>query len=317
MRIAILATDSDPRGLSRLVESGQERGHDIVVLNILSCSVSVSSEKSCVHYEGQELENNFDAIIPRIDVPHTDYGFTILRQFEAMGYYIADTPLALARGRDKFRCFQHLVANKVPIPMTGFAHSKEDYDVIINTVGGPPLIIKLVEGTEGVGVFLAEGEKEARNIIWTLHQLNSKIVVQEFIKESSGEDIRCFVIGDRIVASIRRKATDGDFRANVSQGGAADVIDLTAEEKRVALAATKAVGLNIAGVDLIRSKNGPMVIEINTSPAFNGLEKATGMDIPGEIYQFVEKQAKKHKKSGATSASFVQKLIDNVSNLRS
>ena len=315
MKIAILATDSDPRGLERLVESGQQRGHEMVVLDILSCSVSVSSEKSCVHYEGQELDAAFDAILPRIDVPHTEYGFTVLRQFDAMGYYVVDTPLALARGRDKFRCFQHLIKSKVPIPMTGFAHSKEDYDVIISTVGGPPLIIKLIEGTEGVGVFLAEDEKSAKNIIWTLRQLDSRIVVQEFIKESSGEDIRCFVVGDDIVASIRRKATDGDFRANVAQGAAADVIELSEDEKRVALRAAKSIGLNIAGVDLIRSKKGPMVIEINTSPAFNGLEQATGMDIPAEIFKYVEKQAKKHKK--AANPSLVKKVIGNVAKLGS
>lgn len=298
MRIGILTSGHEHED-KRLMDASLKEGHTTKILNLLKCSLSVCMDDPEVYYEGSSISQDFDIIIPRIDTPHTEYGLTVLRQFEAMHIFILDKPLAIQLGRDKLRCAQRLLREKVPFPSTGLAHSKEDYDTIIQTVGGVPLIIKLVEGTEGVGVFLADNKKHAVNLLKTFKQLSVPLIVQEFIDESAGTDIRAFVIGDEVVACMQRQSQDGDFRANVALGGDTQSITLTPQEKNIALAAARAIEINIAGVDIIRSNKGPLVIEINVSPGFTGLEAISGEDVAGQIIRYAverKKQSERQRK---------------------
>ncbi|PCJ99354.1 MAG: RimK family alpha-L-glutamate ligase [Zetaproteobacteria bacterium] len=288
MRIGILTTGNEEED-NRLVEAAEQRGHNVKLLNIMKCSLSVCFDAPEIYYEGKPISKDFDLIIPRIDTPHTEYGLAILRQFQAMHIFTSDTSYALKLGRDKLRCTQRLLQENVPFPTTGFAYSKEDFANIIKTVGGVPLVIKLIEGTEGVGVFLADDMKHAVNLLKTFKKLSTPLIVQKFIEESSGSDIRAFVIGNEIVASMERKSSDGDFRANIALGGQSKVVTLSTEEQKIVLKATAAIGINIAGVDLIRSNSGPLVIEINTSPNFGGewgLESITNVDVAGAMVEF-------------------------------
>tara|TARA_R110001592_G_scaffold3525_36_gene20309 strand:- start:12120 stop:13043 length:924 start_codon:yes stop_codon:yes gene_type:complete len=288
MRIGILTTGNEEED-NRLLEAGKERGHDMRLLHLMHCSLTVCLNAPEVYYKGQPISQEIDLIIPRIDTPHTEYGLTILRQFQSMHIFSSDTARALELGRNKLRCVQRLLKENVPFPTTGFAHSKEDFDNIIKTVGGVPLIIKLVEGTEGVGVFLADDMKHAVNLLKTFKQLSTPLIVQEFIEESAGTDVRAFVIGGKIVAAMQRKSNDGDFRANIALGGISESVKLTALEQEIALKATQAIGINVAGVDLIRSNKGPLVIEINVSPNFGGqwgLEDVSGVDVAGAIIEY-------------------------------
>jgi len=290
MKIGILTT-GQAREDNRLQVAAEERGHEVTMLDLHKCSISVCPENPKIYYEGEKIMDAFDVIIPRINVSYTGYGLTILRQFQAIGVYTTDTAYAIELGRDKLRCLQHMLRRGVPFPTTGFARSRADFDRVIDTVGGVPLIIKLVEGTEGIGVFLAIDVKQAKNILKTFKQLDAAVLVQEFIAESSGTDIRCFVVGGRIVASMRRESQDGDFRANVSLGGHSHPVALTKEEKEIALNAAEAIGINISGVDIIRSKKGPVIIEINVSPDFSGpygLEEVSGVDVADEIIRYAE-----------------------------
>lgn len=292
MRIGILTTGNEEED-NRLLDAAQERGHDAKLLHLKKCSLSVCLDAPEVYYEGEPISQDFDLIIPRIDTPHTEYGLTILRQFQSMRIFTSDSARALELGRDKLRCVQRLLRENVPFPSTGFAHSSEDFDNIIQTVGGVPLIIKLVEGTEGVGVFLADDMKHAVNLLKTFKQLSTPLIVQKFIEESAGTDVRAFVVGGKIVAAMQRKSKDGDFRANIALGGVSESVELTALEKEVALKATQAIGINVAGVDLIRSDKGPLVIEINVSPNFGGewgLEDVSGVDVAGEIVEYAVRQ---------------------------
>lgn len=301
MRIGILTTGNEQED-NRLVEAGEKQGHDVKLLHLLKCSVSVCTSFPEVYYEGKSISEEFDIIIPRIDTPHTQYGFTILRQFQSMHIFTTDNARSLELGRDKLMCTQRLLKYNVPFPTTGYAHSTEDFDNIIKMAGGVPLIIKLVEGTEGVGVFLAENKKHAINLLKTFKQLSVPLIVQEFIEESAGTDIRAFVVGGEIVASMERVSSDGDFRANIALGGHSQNLELTDLEKEITLNAVKAIGINIAGVDLIRSDKGPLVIEINTAPNFGGkwgLEDISGIDVAGAIINYAvgaKANAKKKKK---------------------
>ncbi|AFZ53130.1 30S ribosomal protein S6--L-glutamate ligase [Cyanobacterium aponinum UTEX 3222] len=288
MKIAILSQDSSLYSTRRLRDAGEKRGHEIKVVNYLRCYMNITSHKPSVVYGGKELEN-FDAIIPRIGASRTFYGCAVVRQFEVMGVFSANESQAISRSRDKLRCVQILAREGIGLPVTGFAHDTEDIDGLIETVGGAPLVIKLLEGTQGIGVVLAETYQAAKSVIQAFRGLNANILVQEFIREAGGADIRCFVIGNKVVAAMKRQGAEGEFRSNLHRGGKAEKIKLTPEERSTAIRSAKAMGLRIAGVDLLRSNHGPVVMEVNSSPGLEGIEKATNIDIADKIIEFIEK----------------------------
>lgn len=291
MRIAILSQNQNLYSTQRLFEAAKDRGHDIEVVNYLRCYMNITAKKPSIHYKGADLDI-FDAIIPRISPRRTFYGTAIVRQLETIGTYSINPSIAITRSRDKLRSQQLLAMKGIDMPITGFAHAPSDIDDLIKMVGGTPLIIKLIEGTQGVGVVLAETKKAAQSVIQTLMGLNANIIVQEFIKESQGEDLRCFVVGDKVVAAMRRQAEPGEFRANIHRGGTAEVVKITKAEREAAIKAAKIMGLKMAGVDLLRSDRGPLILEINSSPGLEGIEKATNKNIAGMIIQYIEKNAK-------------------------
>lgn len=288
MKIGILATGAKDEE-ARLVDEALQAGHEATILKVLKCSLRVSNNAPKVFYEGKDISRDFDIIIPRVNLPHTIYGLTILRHFQVMGVYTSDVALALEIGRDKLRCKQFLMSQGIPVPTTGYGYSKDDFHTAIQAVGGAPLILKLVEGTEGTGVFLAKDEKEAVNILGSFKQFDARVIAQEFIEESSGSDIRAFVVGNKVVASMLRQSQDGDFRANVALGAHSFNVKLTDQEEKIVLSAVKAIGINVAGVDVIRSKRGPLIIEINVAPDFGGefgLETTTSVNVAREIIKF-------------------------------
>lgn len=291
LKIAILSRNKALYSTRRLFEAAVARGHDVQVIDYLRCYMNITAEQPSIQYKGHLLEG-FDAIIPRIGANRTFYGTAILRQFETMGTYSINSSLAITRARDKLRSQQLLVMKGVNMPSTGFAHAASDISDLIDLVGGPPLIIKLVEGTQGVGVVLAETRKAAESVTQTLRGLNANIILQEYIAESKGSDIRCLVIGDKIIASMQRKAAPGDFRANIHRGGVAEPIRINKTEREAAIKAAKIMGLGMAGVDLIRSKRGPLILEINSSPGLEGIETATQKDIATAVIKHIEKNAK-------------------------
>lgn len=296
MRIVVLASNRDLYSNQRLLEAGKKRGHDMRFINISYCYMNISSEKPKVHYRGGELLDKVDAIIPRIKPSITFYGAAVARQFQTMGVYCLNDSVAVARSRDKLRSLQLLSRNAIAMPVTGFADSPLDTKDLIKMVGGAPLVVKLLEGTQGKGVVLAETNKAAESVINAFKSLNTHILVQEFVKEAQGRDIRCFVIGNKVVGAMQREAAEGEFRANLHLGGKASAIKVTAEEKRIAVKATKVMGLKVAGVDIIRSKTGPKVLEINSSPGLEGIEGATGLDIAGMMIEHIENNAGKSRK---------------------
>jgi ribosomal protein S6--L-glutamate ligase len=245
-----------------------------------------------VYYRGGAALPIFDAVIPRIGASTTYYGTTVLRPMETMGIYTPNGSIAISRSRDKFRSLQLLARKGIPMPLTSFAQSPDDTEDLIHMVGGAPLVIKLLEGTQGKGVILADSHQSAISIINAFKEMHANILVQEFIEESKGTDIRCFVVGDKVIAAIKRQAKDGEFRANVHQGGKALKVKLSPQERAIAISAAKTMGLKIAGVDLIRSNHGPLVLEINSSPGLEGIEKATGINIAGKIIEYLQKKAK-------------------------
>ena len=292
MKIAILATNPKLYSHQRLKEAGEAAGHEVTIINPLYCYMNVATSCPRVHYRGGEPLPHFDAVIPRIGVSITYYGTAVLRHLESMGMYAVNESIAISRSRDKFRALQILARKGLPMPQTTFAQSPDDTEDLIHMVGGAPLVIKLMEGTQGRGVILADSHQSAVSIINAFKEMSANILVQEFIQESSGMDIRCFVIGDKVVAAIKRQAREGEFRANVHQGGKALKVKLTPQERAIAVASAKAMGLRVAGVDLIRSNHGPLVLEINSSPGLEGIEKVTNVDIAGKIIAFIEKNAK-------------------------
>ena len=290
MKIAILSQDASLYSTQRLKEAGEERGHEMRVINYLRCYMNITSHKPTVIYQGQPLEN-FDAIIPRIAASKTFYGTAVVRQFEVMGVFTANESQAISRSRDKLRCLQILSREGIGLPVTGFAHSTQDIDGLIDTVGGAPVVIKLLEGTQGIGVVLAETRQAAKSVIEAFRGLDANILVQEFIKEAEGMDIRCFVIDNKVVASMKRQGADGEFRSNLHRGGTAETIKLTPEERSTAVRAAKAMGLRVAGVDMLRSNHGAVVMEVNSSPGLEGIEKASEIDVAGKIIEYLEKNA--------------------------
>ncbi|KTC66564.1 glutathione synthase, ribosomal protein S6 modification protein [Legionella adelaidensis] len=292
MKIAILATNPSLYSHQRLLVAGKEAGHEMKVINPLYCYMNVAASCPKVHYRGGEPLPYFDAVIPRIGASNTFYGTAVLRHMETMGMYALNASIAISRSRDKFRSLQLLARKGVPMPLTSFAQSPDDTEDLIRMVGGAPLVIKLLEGTQGKGVFLADSHQSAVSIINAFKEMHVNILVQEFIEESRGTDIRCLVIGDKVVAAIRREAKEGEFRANVHQGGKAHKVKLTAEERNISIKAAKTMGLKVAGVDILRSNKGPMVLEINSSPGLEAIEKTTQINIAGKIIQYIEKHAK-------------------------
>ena len=290
MKIAILSQDPQLYSTRRLKEAGEAQGHEVKVINYLRCYMNITSHKPCVVYNGKPLEN-FDAIIPRIGASRTFYGTAVVRQFEVMGVFSANESQAISRSRDKLRCLQILAREGIGLPVTGFAHATEDIDGLIETVGGAPLVIKLLEGTQGIGVVLAETHQAAKSVIEAFRGLDANILVQEFIKEAGGADLRCFVVGGKVIAAMKRQGKEGEFRSNLHRGGNAEKIKLTPEERSTATRAAKAMGLRISGVDLLRSNHGPVVMEVNSSPGLEGIEKTTEIDVAGKIIEFIAKNS--------------------------
>lgn len=290
MNIAILSRDSTLYSTRRLKEAGEERGHEVRVIDHMRCYMNITSHKPKVMYQGKPLED-IDAIIPRIGASNTFYGTAVVRQFEIMNVFTANESQAISRSRDKLRCLQILARRGIGLPVTGFAHSTQDIEGLIDIVGGAPLVIKLLEGTQGIGVVLAETQQAAKSVIEAFRGLDANILVQEFIKEAGGMDIRCFVIGDKVIAAMKRQGAPGEFRSNLHRGGSASKIRLTPEERSTAIRAAKAMGLRVAGVDLLRSNHGPVVMEVNSSPGLEGIEKATETDVAGKIIEFLEKNS--------------------------
>jgi ribosomal protein S6--L-glutamate ligase len=291
MKIAILSRNAKLYSTRRLVEAGLQRGHEVIVLDTLHCYMNINSREPSIHYDGTELPD-FDAVIPRIGASITFYGTAVLRQFEMMGVYPLNESVAISRSRDKLRSMQLMARKGIGMPVTGFAHSPDDIPDLIQMVGGAPLVIKLLEGTQGIGVVLAETRKAAESVIEAFMGLKANIMVQEFIKEAGGADIRCFVVGDRVVAAMKRQAQDGEFRSNLHRGGTATLIRITPEERATAVRAAKTMGLNVAGVDILRSNHGPVVMEVNSSPGIEGIEAATGINVADLIIDFIEKNAR-------------------------
>lgn len=295
LRIGLLASNPSLYSNRRIMESGEARGHEMHFLNIKECYMKLDADKPEIHYRGGKVLDNFDAIIPRIRPSITFYGCALTRQFEAMKVFCLNSAMAITQSRDKLYSLQLLLHNGVDIPTTGFANSPLDTDDLIKMVGGTPLIVKLLEGTQGKGVVLAETKKAAESVINAFKSLNANILVQEFIKEANGKDLRLFVVDGKVVAAIQREAAAGEFRANIHMGGTASVIKPTAEEKKIAIKAAKAMDLKVAGVDIIRSSKGPLLLEVNSSPGLEGIEGATHKDIAGEMIKAIEKNFKLHE----------------------
>jgi len=294
MRIAILSRNRKLYSTRRLVEAAEERGHEARVVDTLGCYMSIASHRPTIHYKGKQLES-FDAVIPRIGASITFYGTAVLRQFEMMGTFPLNESVAVTRSRDKLRSLQLLARRGIGLPVTGFARQLGDIGDLIEMVGGAPLVVKLLEGTQGIGVVLCETRKAAESVLEAFMGLNVSIMVQEYIKEAGGADIRCFVIGDKVVAAMKRQAKAGEFRSNLHRGGSAELIRITPQERSVAVRAAKIMGLNVAGVDLLRANHGPVVLEVNSSPGLEGIESATAKDVAGMIIGFLEKNAQKDK----------------------
>lgn len=288
LKIAILSRNKHLYSTKRLKEEAEARGHIVRIINTVRCYMNISSKNPEIHYAGEKLPN-FDAIIPRIGASITFYGTAVVRQFEMMRVFSLNASIAISRARDKLRALQLLSRKGVGMPITGFACSPNDSDDLIKIAGAPPLVIKLLEGTQGIGVVLTETIQAAESVIESFMGLKANIMVQEFIAESSGEDLRCFVIGNKVIAAMKRTAKAGEFRSNLHRGGIATPVTLTAEETLTAIKATKLLGLNVAGVDIIRSKRGPLVLEVNSSPGLKGIEEASQKNVAKAIIKFIEK----------------------------
>jgi len=293
MKIAILSRNKNLYSTRRLIEACEHRGHEPMVLDVLHTYMNIASNKPEAHFKGEVLPN-FDAVIPRIGASITFYGTAVLRQFEMMGSYPLNESVAISRSRDKLRSMQLLSRKGIGMPITGFAHNPGDIDDLIKMVGGAPLVIKLLEGTQGIGVVLAETKKAAESVLEAFMGLKANIMVQEYIKEAGGADIRCLVVGDKVVAAMKRQAQAGEFRSNLHRGGSASLVKLTPTERATAIKAAKVMGLNVAGVDILRSERGPLVMEVNSSPGLEGIETASGKDVASLIIECIEKNAKPH-----------------------
>lgn len=291
MKIAMLARNANLYSHKRLKEAAEARGHQFDIINTLRCYMNIASRRPEVYYNGDKLVG-YDAVIPRIGASVTFYGMAVLRQFEMQGVYPLNESVAIGRSRDKLRSMQLLARDGIGLPVTTFAHDPKQTDEVLKLAGGAPLVIKLLEGTQGLGVVLADTDRSAQSVIEAFRATNTNILVQEFIKEAGGTDIRAIVVGGKVIAAMKRTGAEGEFRSNLHRGGSANVIKLSPEERSTAIRSAKAMGLNVCGVDMLRANHGPVVMEVNSSPGLEGVEKATGLDIASEIIEYIEKNAK-------------------------
>lgn len=291
MKIGVLSRNKNLYSTRRLVEAGKERGHEMPVINHKRCYMNITTSKPSIHLDGDAIEG-VDAIIPRIGASISFFGTAVVRQFEMMGVYSVNESVAITRSRDKLRASQLLARKGIGLPITGFANTPDDTDDLLKFVGGAPVVIKLLEGTQGVGVVLAETKKAAASVIEAFSGLKANFMIQEFIKEAGGADIRCLIVGDKVVAAMKRQGKEGEFRSNLHRGGSAKLVKLTPDERKTAVRSAQVMGLNVAGVDLLRSERGPVVMEVNSSPGLEGIEKATDKDVAALIIEFIEKNAR-------------------------
>ena len=294
MHIAMMARNPDLYSHRRLKEAAEARGHEMTIINTLRCYMNIASRRPEIYYNGEKLPY-FDAVIPRIGASVTFYGLAVLRQFEMMGVYPLNESVAIGRSRDKLRSMQLLARDGIGLPVTTFAHDPKQTEEVLALAGGAPLVIKLLEGTQGIGVVLADTDRSAKSVIEAFRGADVNILVQEFIKEAGGTDIRALVVGGKVVAAMKRSGAEGEFRSNLHRGGSAQVVRLSPEERSTAIRAAKSMGLNVCGVDMLRANHGPVVMEVNSSPGLEGVEKATGIDIAGKIVEFIEKHAQAGK----------------------
>ena len=287
MKLGILSRKASLHSTRRLREAARERGHQARIVNYLRCTMNITARRPAVALGDERLD--FDAVIPRIGASATFYGTAVVRQFEMTGTFTANESQAVARSRDKLRALQLLSREGIDLPVTGFAHSVKDTAALLELVGGPPVVVKLLEGTQGRGVILAETRKAAESVIGAFRQLDANILVQEFVGDAGGDDLRAFVVDGEVVAAMVRHAAPGEFRANLHLGGTAEAVELSEEEERMAVQAAECLGLGVAGVDLLRSGRGPLVLEVNSSPGLEGIEEATGVDVAGAVVAYVER----------------------------
>jgi len=299
MKIAILSRGPKLYSTRRLREAAEMRGHEVLIADPLKCYMNIATHSPTVYLKGEKIEG-VNAVIPRIGASITFYGTAVLRQFEMMNVYCVNESVAISRSRDKLRSLQLLSRKGIGLPLTGFAHSTDATKHVIKMVNGAPLVVKLLEGTQGVGVVLAETSKAAESVIEAFRGLNANILVQEFIKEAGGSDIRCLVVGDKVVAAMKRQGKEGEFRSNLHRGGSAEIVKITPEERSTAVRAAKVMGLNVAGVDLLRSNHGPVIMEVNSSPGLEGIETSTGKDVAGMIIDFISRKVTSEKTSNRT-----------------
>ncbi len=298
MKIAILSRKENLYSTHRLIEAAHARGHEADVIDTMRCYMNITSSQPTIHYKGNEL-SVYDAVIPRIGASVTFYGAAVVRQLEMMGVFCVNDSVAITRGRDKLRSLQLLSKKGIGLPITGFAHALDEIQDLIKMVGGPPLVIKFLEGTQGIGVVLVETSKAARSVLEAFLGLKVNIMVQEYIKEAGGADIRCFVVGGEVVAAMKRQSkSPEEFRSNLHRGGIATPADITDEEKNMAVRAAHIIGLNVAGVDIVRSNRGPLIMEVNASPGLEGIEKTTGIDVASKIIKLIEKNVESTDKEG-------------------
>ncbi len=294
MKIALLSRNRKLYSSRRIIEAAEERGHEVKVIDVLRAYMNIATHRPTIHYKGESLEG-FDAVIPRIGASVTAYGTAVLRQFEMMGVASLNESVAVSRSRDKLRSLQLLSRKGIGLPLTGYASKPDDIKDVIKMVGGAPLVVKLLQGSQGIGVVLAETQKAAESVIEGFMGIKADILIQEFIKEAEGSDIRCFVIDGKVVAAMKRQAQKGEFRSNLHRGGTSSLIKITPEERSTAVRAARIMGLTVAGVDLLRSNHGPVVIEVNSSPGLQGIESATGKDVAGMMIDCIEKSCKPGK----------------------
>ena len=291
MKIAMLARNPDLYSHQRLKEAAETRGHRLDIINTLRCYMNIAARRPEVYYNGEKLEG-YDAVIPRIGASVTFYGMAVLRQFEMQGVYPLNESVAIGRSRDKLRSMQLLSREGIGLPVTTFAHDPKQTEEVLQLAGGAPIVVKLLEGTQGIGVVLADTDRSAKSVIEAFRGAGVNILLQEFIKEAGGTDIRAIVVGGRVVAAMKRTGAEGEFRSNLHRGGSAKLVKLSPEERSTAVRSAKTLGLNVCGVDMLRANHGPVVMEVNSSPGLEGVEKATGLDIAGNIIEYIEKHAR-------------------------
>lgn len=302
MKIVMLARNAELYTHKRLKEAAEAAGHQLDIINTLRCYMNIVSHRPEVYYNGEKLPH-YDAVIPRIGASVTFYGLAVLRQFEMMGVYPLNESVAIGRSRDKLRSLQILAREGLGLPNTTFAYDPKQTEEVLKISGGAPLVIKLLEGTQGIGVVLADSNRSAKSVVEAFRGANVNILVQEFIKEAGGSDIRALVVGGKVVAAMKRTGADGEFRSNLHRGGSAQTIKITPEERSTAVRAAKAMGLNVCGVDMLRSERGPVVMEVNSSPGLEGIEKATGIDVAGQIIKLLENAPTKPKMKTKTKGT--------------